>query len=357
VTISARGLSFDAVLGVYTGVVIGALTEVASNDDEVPFSSGPSRVTFVAVAGRDYQIAVDGYDADEFGAVLLTVDWNPPGSAPRIMTTSPLPDGREGMRYDVRLQATGGGAPYSWTVALGTLPEGLSLDASSGMVGGIPSTAGPFSFRARVTGVNGLSDERDFDLMIEPSVLAPPNDDFVHAIELTGSFATGSNAHATKEPGEPNHAARPGGRSIWWRWRAPTSGHAVVSTAGSGFDTLLGVYTGSSVSALVEVGGNDDVSFTATTSQVRFNGQRRLCQRLSADGRIRVRQRPECRSDAGTGRTGTLWSLGGTFGVVDLSRARRRRGPDFDARERVRHGAGGLHGRVGRWAYRGSKQR
>ena len=53
----------------------------------------------------------------------------------------------------------------------------------------------------------------------------------------------GSNVGATVEPGEPRHAGKPGGRSLWVSWIAPTNGLLTISTAGSTFDTLLAVYT------------------------------------------------------------------------------------------------------------------
>ena len=40
-----------------------------------------------------------------------------------------------------------------------------------------------------------------------------------------------SNCRAHKEPGEPDHAGNPGGRSVWWQWTAPASGGAQGSAA------------------------------------------------------------------------------------------------------------------------------
>jgi hypothetical protein len=58
-TIDTIGSSFDTLLAVYTGSAVNSLTEIASNDD----SGGlQSRVTFTAVSGTTYQIAVDGYN-------------------------------------------------------------------------------------------------------------------------------------------------------------------------------------------------------------------------------------------------------------------------------------------------------
>src|ERR1051325_407891 len=97
---------------------------------------------------------------------------------------------------------------------------------------------------------------------------APPNNDFANAIVLTGltNFVTGNNAGANWEPFEPHHADLDGGKSVWWSWQAPFTGSVGVSTLGSSFDTLLGVYTGESVSNLQAVADNDDAGgFGVTT--------------------------------------------------------------------------------------------
>ena len=75
-------------------------------------------------------------------------------------------------------------------------------------------------------------------------------DDFSTRVPLSGKnvIATGSNIGATKETGEPNHAGNPGGKSIWWTWNPVSAGPVTISTAGSTFNTVLGVYTGSTVS-------------------------------------------------------------------------------------------------------------
>ncbi|MDZ4132050.1 MAG: matrixin family metalloprotease, partial [Dethiobacteria bacterium] len=90
------------------------------------------------------------------------------------------------------------------------------------------------------------------------------NDNFTSrtAISGTSGQATGSNINCTKEPGEPNHAGNSGGQSVWWEWVAPASGLVEISTAGSNFDTLLGVYSGTSVSGLTAVASNDDYGMT-----------------------------------------------------------------------------------------------
>ncbi len=72
---------FDTLLGVYEGSSVGALTRVASNDD---FEGGTtSKVTFLAMAGTTYHVAVDGRKESGVpaasGDFLLT--WRPANDA------------------------------------------------------------------------------------------------------------------------------------------------------------------------------------------------------------------------------------------------------------------------------------
>src|ERR1017187_1005458 len=116
---------------------------------------------------------------------------------------------------------------------------------------------------------------------------APANDSFASAAVITGiSGATfGSSMGATKEPGEPIHAGNAGGASVWFRWVAPANGTVTFNTEGSSFDTLLGVYIGTSVSALSPVAYNDDVQYPADlTSAVTFDAVSGTEYRIAVDG-------------------------------------------------------------------------
>ncbi|MCC7373512.1 MAG: immunoglobulin domain-containing protein [Verrucomicrobiales bacterium] len=100
-------------------------------------------------------------------------------------------------------------------------------------------------------------------------------DDSILFTNRTGTLADESD-FATIEKGEPRHAGKSGNRSLWMRWRATETGIASFTTEGSGYDTLLGVYTGSTLTNLVEVTSDDDggdfltskVAFNATSNQV-----------------------------------------------------------------------------------------
>ncbi len=64
---------------------------------------------------------------------------------PLTITTTSLPSGKKSKAYTDTLQATGGTTPYSWSLASGSLPPGLTL-SSSGVIGGtLTSTTGTYT--------------------------------------------------------------------------------------------------------------------------------------------------------------------------------------------------------------------
>ena len=114
----------------------------------------------------------------------------------------------------------------------------------------------------------------------------PLNNHFVSAAVLAGCSGTavGTNVFATREANEPNHSpdGQGGNRSVWYQWQAPASGTATVDTFGTGFDTVLGVYTGGAVGSLVDVGKNDD--FAERTSRLTFAATAGTVYRIAVDG-------------------------------------------------------------------------
>ncbi|MEX1007250.1 MAG: hypothetical protein WD271_05335, partial [Acidimicrobiia bacterium] len=95
---------------------------------------------------------------------------------------------------------------------------------------------------------------------------------------------TGTTIDATKEVGEPNHAGNSGGRSIWYRITPASSGTATIDTVGSGFDTLLGVYTGGAVNALTQIAANDDTTGLGLQSRVQFSAVANTTYQVAVDG-------------------------------------------------------------------------
>lgn len=116
------------------------------------------------------------------------------------------------------------------------------------------------------------------------------SDMFTNSQLITGTSAliTGSNTNATIEPGEPLHADKIGGHSVWISWQAPANGLVTLSTAGSSFDTLLDAFVlepggGSPFQRLQEVAENDDYG-GQFTSFLQFGTTANQIYRIAVDG-------------------------------------------------------------------------
>ena len=118
------------------------------------------------------------------------------------------------------------------------------------------------------------------------SLAGPSNDNFTSATSVSGGTWTisGSNFNATRETDEPNHGATSGYSSVWFSWSPTVSGPYTLSTSGSGFDTLLGVYTGTDFSALTQVAANNNSTTGVTWSKVRFTATAGTTYYIAVDG-------------------------------------------------------------------------
>ena len=114
----------------------------------------------------------------------------------------------------------------------------------------------------------------------------PFNDHFTNAFVITGLTGgdTGHNRNSTHEPSEPLHlTGNASSRSVWWRWTAPSNMTATVSTDGSGFDTVLSVYTGTNLAGLARIASDDDAGL-GNNSLVTFAVVSNTTYRIAVDG-------------------------------------------------------------------------
>ena len=87
-----------------------------------------------------------------FVIFLLGCASMPPAGSLTIATVS-LPTATAGQIYTQQFTATGGIAPYTWTITSGTIPNGLAL-SDVGVLSGIPTMSGNFSFVIQVSDSN-----------------------------------------------------------------------------------------------------------------------------------------------------------------------------------------------------------
>src|SRR4029077_7125840 len=86
--------------------------------------------------------------------------------APLTVTTTSLPNGTQSAAYSTTLAATGGTTPYTWSIASGTLPTGLSLVSSTGVISGTPTGTGTSNFTAQVTDANSLTASKPLSITV-----------------------------------------------------------------------------------------------------------------------------------------------------------------------------------------------
>ena len=108
--------------------------------------------------GDSFRVAI----SNSVGKVMSAAATLQLTSLPTVMTGS-LPGATVGKGYSTTLQASGGTTPYTWSLSAGTLPAGVSLVSSTGVISGTPTTAGTVSITVRVkdsannTGTKALS--------------------------------------------------------------------------------------------------------------------------------------------------------------------------------------------------------
>lgn len=146
---------------------------------------------------------------------------------------------------------------------------------------------------------------------------APPNDNFANAEVLSGTriSVTRSNIDSTKEIGEPAHALNVGGKSVWFKWTAPSTAAMVFSTvrSDSNLDTIIHVYTGSGLLSLSTEAFNNSVSAPVNLrSAVRLYVRAGTVYYIAVDG-----------NNSGQG------AAAGTF-KLDIKPSNRYHGADYD---------------------------
>jgi PKD repeat protein len=138
----------------------------------------------------------------------------------------------------------------------------------------------------------------------------PDNDDRASDTWLSdGEFLSATNAGATKEPGEADHAGDPGGHSVWIHVYAETAAPIVIDACGSDFDTVLAVYT-SSYGGDQEVVSDTDSAGCGPNgkgSVVRFTPTADTVYDVALDGHAGATGTYLLRAMSNDDRAGALW--------------------------------------------------
>ncbi|MEA3200284.1 MAG: hypothetical protein QOE90_1712 [Thermoplasmata archaeon] len=187
--------------------------------------------------------------------------------------------------------SNGGCAISAHKVYRGTASGGETLLTTSGAgttYTDTSVTAGTTYFY-KVTAVNSIGESAQSNeasaTPTAPTCPGPANNCFASPTALSGTpaSATQSTSGATTETGEPAPCGSIGA-TVWFTWTAPGSGTATVSTVSGSttYDTVLAVYTGTSLTGLTNLACNDD--FSGTQSQLTFTCTAGTTYRIQVGG-------------------------------------------------------------------------
>jgi beta-lactamase superfamily II metal-dependent hydrolase len=207
-------------------------------------------------------------------------------ACPTLSISGALPAGIVGASYLQTLVGNGGTAPYTFSIASGSLPPGLLLD-SSGTVSGSPTTGGTFAVTIAVADVNACSGAAAYSIDIATATLTatPTTVSFgpvavgasatasltitntsAFAVTLVTPFGLGGSAQFTiGDPVAP--ALAPGASTTATATFAPTAAGAATATV-----TIASSGGGSTQATLSGTGRLASVSNGIVLSELRFRG-------------------------------------------------------------------------------------
>jgi hypothetical protein len=294
VAFHTRGSQIKTVAAVYRGPA-----EAPTHADLLPVASNIyatgvtnfSRVQFFAEAGTTYYMVVDGLDgAEGFLSIALGIPVHNDNFANSFVISGQNVQRTVSTQFASRqvgepnhMPGLGNGETvwYSWTAQensrititnSGAFPITASIAAYTG------SSVDALTLVAR-DGADNRTTKINFDALqgttyhiaVEPtdwtlgnmpltleSNPVPPNEIFTNAALLSGirTSTTGSNAGATREPGEPSSNFN-GSGSVWYKWTAPISGEFGIygerMDKPRRWNIVLNVFTGNAVNQLTHV--------------------------------------------------------------------------------------------------------
>jgi len=197
-SLSSSSQSFDATGGkgsVNVTTSTGCGWTATSNANFIGITSGASGTGNGTVS---YNVAVNT-GAARSGTLTIagktfTVNQSAPNTTPSgpSVTTTNLPAGMVGAAYNTTLMASGGQQPYTWSVN-GSLPSGLSLTPSTGVISGIPQSSGVYGFSVTVTDATNKTAQQNLSITI--------NGASTGGFTITNvSFANGAVGQAYSQP-------------------------------------------------------------------------------------------------------------------------------------------------------------
>jgi len=120
------------------------------------------------------------------------------GSMPAVLaiSTTSLPAAIAGSGYSVNLIGAGGTRPYSWNLSVGTLPAGLTLNGSTGVISGTPVSIGNSQFTVQISDSASHTASQEYTLLVEMG-----SNQIAAAVQTTGKDERSNNYAQVAFPG------------------------------------------------------------------------------------------------------------------------------------------------------------
>jgi large repetitive protein len=200
-----------------SGVNLNSSTGLISG---TPFQAGAFTFTVRAQVSTQF-----GITPSQDRTLTLNV-----GDNPLTILTASLPNGFVGQQYSQPVVAAGGAPPYFFNLNGGNLPPGLSLDSSSGVISGAPTTIGSYTFEVQVWDNFENDATRTLSIEILPSLTVTTTN--VPGATLNQPYSTTLQHSGTTQP-------------VTWQLTSGTLPPGItLSSAGvlSGTPTQLGTF-------------------------------------------------------------------------------------------------------------------
>ncbi|MEB2185281.1 putative Ig domain-containing protein [Xanthomonas campestris pv. campestris] len=140
----------------------------------ITLNSATGAVTGTPTSAGNFAFSVTATDSTSGTASQATQSYAVTIAAPTIVVApSALPTATRGTAYSQTLSASGGTAPYTYTLSAGSLPAGLTL-ASNGTLSGTATTEGSFTVTVRATDAGNFTGDQAYSLTVAAPNLALP---------------------------------------------------------------------------------------------------------------------------------------------------------------------------------------